>query len=120
MVLKLGALGTVRWLVSTSFSQRLSGEKENGGVFYDRKQQRKYKLKKKYTMYIVRYKRGNEHSACSTPCANCTAKMKQVGIKKVVYCDVHGEVQKENMSTFNSNFLSSGYREYARKHISLC
>jgi len=84
-------------------------------VFYDRKQKRKYKLKKKYTMYIVRYKKGE--NAYSAPCANCAAKIKQVGIKKIVYCNVAGEIQKENMNNFNSNFLSSGYREYARKNI---
>ena len=75
---------------------------------------------KKLTIYIVKHRPSTKHSAESKPCSHCAKEIKRLGIKKIVYCNVHGEVQKENMSDFNSNFLSSGYREYARKNIDLC
>ena len=50
---------------------------------------------KKLTIYIARYKPSTKNiSGHSAPCSNCLCKIRQIGIKKIVYVDANGMVQK--------------------------
>jgi len=83
----------------------------------------KFKRKmRKMTLYVVRF-RSEESSECnmahSAPCKHCFNKIKQVGIKKLIYIDSDGNIQKCLTKNYSTNFISSGYKEYARKNIVL-
>ena len=93
----------------------LSNIVEKGGGFYDLKFRRKMK---KLTIYIARYKSSHKNiSGHSAPCSNCLHKIKQLGIKKIVYVDANGLVQKCLTNRFKTDYVSVGYREYARQNI---
>ena len=73
---------------------------------------------KKLTIYIARYKSSTKHtSGHSAPCSNCLRKIKQLGIKKMVYVDADGHIQKCLANRFSTDYVSVGYREYARHNI---
>ena len=73
---------------------------------------------KKLTIYIARYKPSTKNiSGHSAPCSNCLCKIRQIGIKKIVYVDANGVVQKCLTNRFSTDYISVGYREYARNNI---
>ncbi len=73
---------------------------------------------KKLTIYIARYKPSTENiSGHSAPCYNCLCKIKQLGIKKIVYVDNEGNIQKCLSKNYTTDYISVGYREYRRMGI---
>ena len=104
----------LRWHVFTSFTQRLSGIKEKGRVFYDRKLRRKMR---KLTIYIARHRHSTDYSAHSEPCAHCTKEIKRFGIKKIVYVNANGEINKRLADKYETNYICPGYKEYAKQNI---
>ena len=93
----------------------LSGVKKKGYGFYDSKTRRKMK---KLTIYIARYKASTQNiSGHSAPCSNFLCKIRQLGIKKLVYADATGQIKKCLVNKFSTDYISVGYREYARQNI---
>jgi deoxycytidylate deaminase len=73
----------------------------------------------KLTIYVVRkkYDCAETHSI-SAPCCNCTKKIKEIGIKKIVYVDINGNITKCLSKNYSTEFISSGYRRFAKKNVS--
>ena len=72
----------------------------------------------KLTMYIVRYKRSTKNSSGhSAPCSNCIKKINQVGIKKIVYIDGKGIIQKCLANNYYTDYISPGYKQYYDQNI---
>lgn len=88
---------------------------------YSDKKQRKFRRRMgKLTIYVVRKKNdGTENisHSVSAPCFNCTKKIKEIGIKKIVYVDINGNITKCLSKNYYTNFVSSGYRVIAKKNI---
>ena len=75
----------------------------------------------KLTIYVIRKKNdGTENikHSVSAPCSNCTNKIKEIGIKKIVYVDLKGNITKCLSKNYSSDFISSGYRVIAKKNVS--
>ena len=100
--------------VSTSSSLRLSGIKEKGRVFYDRKFRRKMR---KLTIYIARHRHSTKHSAHSHPCSHCAKEIKRIGIKKIVYVDDYGQINKSLTKKYHTDYVCPGYKEYAKQGV---
>ena len=83
-------------------------------MFYDPKLRRKTR---KLTIYIARYKSSTNLPGVSGPCSNCLHKIKQLGIKKIVYADREGHLHKCKTKDYITNYQSVGYREYRRMGI---
>ena len=88
--------------------------KEKGRVFYDRKFRRKMR---KLTIYIARHRHSTKYSAHSEPCSHCTNEIKRFGIKKIVYVDAFGEINKRLSYRYSNNYVCPGYKEYAKQNI---
>ena len=74
----------------------------------------------KLTIYIARYKSSTKNtSGHSAPCSNCLYKIKEIGIKKIVYADENGNIQKCLSNRFETDYVSVGYREYSRQKITV-
>ena len=72
----------------------------------------------KLTMYVVRYKSSTRNiSGTSAPCTNCIKKINQIGIKKIVYIDKNGIIKKCLTNNYNTEYISSGYKEYYKQNI---
>jgi deoxycytidylate deaminase len=72
---------------------------------------------KKLTIYIVKHKHSSIMSIESSPCFNCTKKIKELGIKKIVYVDKFNNIQKCLSYNYFSNYISPGYEEYIKNNI---
>ena len=87
---------------------------ENGRGFYDRKVRRKMN---KLTIYIVKHRPSTKHSAESKPCSHCTKEIKRLGIKKIVYVNAFGEINKKLTSNYHTDYICPGYKELERRNI---
>lgn len=118
MVVRLNVLDTVKWPVFMNCFQSVSGNAKKGRVFYKARGSKKKYKPNNLTIYVVRYlKTGKNNMGSSAPCKNCTEKIKQAGIKKIVYIDEDTNLVKVNSNNYTTEFISSGYREYNRKNI---
>ena len=75
---------------------------------------------RKLTLYVVRQKTGdiNNYSYTnSSPCFHCAKKIKEIGIGKIIYVDSHGNITKCKSKNYNTQYISSGYKEFARRNI---
>ncbi len=73
----------------------------------------------KLTLYVVRYKSSTTDFGCSAPCYHCTYKIKEFGIKKIIYINHDGNIIKCKTSNYETTFISSGYKGYIRNNIRL-
>lgn len=87
---------------------------ENGRGFYDPKTRRKMK---KLTIYIAKHRPSTKHSAESKPCAHCTKEIKRLGIKKIVYVNAFGEINKKLARNYHTDYICPGYKELERRNI---
>ena len=83
-------------------------------MFYDPKFRRKMN---KLTIYIAKHRHSTMMSSASLPCSNCTKKIKELGIKKIVYVDKSGQIQKCLSQNYFSDYICPGYKELARRNI---
>jgi|TARA_B000000475_G_scaffold272016_1_gene271520 deoxycytidylate deaminase len=83
-------------------------------VFYDRKFRRKMR---KLTIYIARHRHSTAHSAHSEPCSHCAKEIKRFGIKKIVYVDGYGEINKSLADKYHTDYVCPGYKEYAKQGV---
>ena len=72
---------------------------------------------RKLTIYIARHKSSTNHSGPSEPCFHCTKEIKKFGIKKIVYVDANGYINKINSDKYESNYICPGYKEYSKQNI---
>ena len=93
----------------------LSGVNGKGRGFYDRKMRRKMK---KLTIYIAKHRPSTPATSCeSKPCSHCAKEIKRMGIKKIVYVDAFGNVQKTLTRNYHTDYVCPGYKELARLNI---
>ena len=97
-----------------SFSRTLSGVKGKGRMFYDRKIRRKMK---KLTIYIARHRHSTCKSGHSEPCKHCATEIKRIGIKKIVYVNDAGEINKSLSKKYHTSYICPGYKEYMKQNI---
>ena len=71
----------------------------------------------KLTIYVARYKSSVKYSGHSRPCSHCTKEIKRIGIKKIVYADVNGEIQSCLTCKYTNDHICPGYIEYAKQKI---
>lgn len=83
-------------------------------MFYDRKIRRKMR---KLTIYIARHRHSTSYSAHSEPCSHCTKEIKRFGIKKIVYVNGIGEINKSLTDNYNTEYVCPGYKEYAKQGV---
>ena len=72
---------------------------------------------KKLTIYIAKHRISTKHSAESKPCAHCTKEIKRLGIKKIVYVNAFGEINKKLASNYHTDYICPGYKELKRRNI---
>ena len=72
---------------------------------------------RKLTIYIAKHRYSTSHSAESKPCYHCAKEIKRLGIKKIVYVDAFGEVNKTNARDYHTDYVCPGYKEYARLNV---
>lgn len=83
-------------------------------MFYDPKFRRKMR---KLTIYIARHRYSTTHSAHSEPCSHCVKEIKRIGIKKIVYVNGDGEINKSLANKYHNDYVCPGYKEYANQGI---
>ena len=74
----------------------------------------------KLTIYVVRYRSHKYHhniSVDSAPCKNCMKKIKQIGIKKIVYVERNGDIKKTLSKNYLSDFITSGDRVLKNNNV---
>ena len=72
---------------------------------------------RKLTIYVARHSNLTKKSGHSEPCYHCTKEIKRIGIKKIVYVDKLGEIQKKLTVNYKNDYICPGYKEYARQNI---
>lgn len=60
------------------------------------------------TMYVVRI--GPNGMKDSAPCVDCSTKMKELGIKKIIYSNSDGELTACKMSDYHTTKKTTGRR----------
>ena len=90
--------------------------KLNGSLIFRNK---KFKRKmRKLTIYIARHRHSTPTCpAHSQPCSNCSSVIKKIGIKKIVYVDDYGQINKCNAIDYKTNYITPGYRLYHQLNI---
>ena len=83
----------------------------------------------KLTLYVVRNTsrkspyiksgRCERERLTSAPCRNCFEKIREIGIKKIVYINDNGEIICCKTKDYQTNWKSSGYRIYERQNIKI-
>lgn len=74
---------------------------------------------RKLTIYIARHKHVTDKSGNSEPCAHCTKEIKRLGIKKIVYVNKLGEIQKSQTHKYENNYICAGTRVLNRQGVAL-
>jgi deoxycytidylate deaminase len=73
---------------------------------------------RKLTIYIARHRPSTPYqSAHSHPCSNCSSVIKKIGIKKIVYVDDYGEINKCKTCDYKTNYITPGYKLYHQLNI---
>ena len=88
--------------------------------FYKFKKYEKYKFINKIikngTLYVVRINNKGELRS-SAPCINCYDIISKVGIKKIVYSDIDGNITSCYTKNYNIKHISYGHRYMLKYHI---
>ena len=72
---------------------------------------------RKLTIYIAKHRHSTDHSAESKPCYHCAKEIKRLGIKKIVYVDGFGKINKSLTHKYHTNYICPGYKEYIKQNI---
>ena len=117
MVIKFFVQGTLKRLHFISCFPLPSNVRKKGRVYNESKFRRKMR---KLTLYIARYRSPNYDpnvNAISAPCVHCTRRIKNLGIKKIIYVDIDGNIQTSLSKNYNSTHQSMGYRTYQHENV---
>ena len=60
---------------------------------------------RKLTIYIARHRHSTKHSAHSEPCSHCAREIKRIGIKKIVYVNEIGEINKSLSDKYHCDYI---------------
>jgi len=72
---------------------------------------------RKLTIYIARHRHYTSRSGHSEPCSHCAKEIKRIGIKKIVYVNEFGTIEKSLANKYETNYICPGYKEYAKQNI---
>tara|TARA_B100000035_G_C21033108_1_gene569438 strand:- start:2354 stop:2584 length:231 start_codon:yes stop_codon:yes gene_type:complete len=72
---------------------------------------------RKLTIYVARHRHSTAHSAHSHPCSHCAKEIKRIGIKKIVYVDDYGQINKSLTKKYHTDYVCPGYKEYAKQGV---
>ena len=75
-----------------------------------------YSICSKITLYVVRHSKININ-AHSAPCVNCTHKIKEFGIKKIIYCNEKGSFTIIKTENYFTEHYSGCYRRFIDNKI---
>lgn len=70
----------------------------------------------KITLYVVRVGRNNELYD-SSPCEQCAKTIKMLNVKRIVFTNKYGLLEKHNPQTYNTNFITTGNRRIQEKML---
>ena len=76
----------------------------------------KKNIKNKLTMYVVRLSDSDNFSN-SVPCAQCAEIMKSFDVKNICYSCANGNIVKQQLKHFQSNFKTSGQVIYENFNV---
>ena len=76
----------------------------------------KLNIKKKITLYIARVTKEGD-LVCSAPCKQCTEKMKEFRIKRLVYISEKGDTIKKKFHEYSSNYETSGHLAITNERV---
>ena len=76
----------------------------------------KKNIKNKLTMYVVRLSDSDNFSN-SVPCAKCAEIMKSFDVKNICYSCANGNIVKQQLKHFQSNFKTSGQVIYENFNV---
>lgn len=65
---------------------------------------------KKFNVYVVRCKEGNENFQESQPCKSCQDALKKIGFKKIYYSTIDGKIEKKKISCLTTEHISKAQR----------
>ena len=76
------------------------------------KYEKNYRKLKNYTILVIRVGKDNEGNIVlrnAKPCKYCTESIKKVGLKKIIYSNDDGYLEKIKICDLESNYISKGY-----------
>tara|TARA_B100001093_G_scaffold314618_1_gene300192 strand:+ start:835 stop:1305 length:471 start_codon:yes stop_codon:yes gene_type:complete len=76
------------------------------------KYEKKYRKLKNYSLFVIRIGRdesGNIIFRNAKPCKYCTETIKKVGLKKIIYSNEEGILEKMKINKLESDYISKGY-----------
>lgn len=79
-----------------------------------------YKKMKKMTLYVIRKnknKDNKQHFCNSMPCYLCLSKIKSMNIKKIIFSNDKGELEKYNTSQLENDHISSAMKRCKHTQI---
>ena len=86
----------------------------HGRVFYNSKKMKSFYSK--ITLYVVRVGRNNELYD-SSPCEQCAKTIKMLNVKRIVFTNKYGLLEKHNPQTYNTTFTTTGNRRIQEKRL---
>jgi hypothetical protein len=86
----------------------------HGIVFYNSKKMKSFYSK--ITLYVVRVGRNHELYD-SSPCEQCAKTIKMLNVKRIVFTNKYGLLEKHNPQTYNTNFITTGNRRIQEKML---
>ena len=76
------------------------------------KYEKNYRKLKNYSLFVIRIgkdENGNIVLRNAKPCKYCTESIKRIGLKKIIYSNDDGELEKIKISELESEYISKGY-----------
>lgn len=71
----------------------------------------------KITLYVVRVGRNNQLYD-SSPCEQCAKTIKMLNVKRIVFTNKYGLLEKHNPQNYTTNFTTTGNRRIREKALS--
>jgi len=71
-----------------------------------------FNLYSKMTLVIVRYNRDKLKNSISAPCVACSKKIKDLGIKTIIYCDETNAYRKIKTYDYETTHISNCQKKY--------
>ena len=65
---------------------------------------------KKFNVYVVRCKEGNDNYQESQPCKSCQDALKNIGFNKIYYSTIDGKIEKKKISCLKTEHISKAQR----------
>ena len=100
-----------KWLTGHSCHAEIDALRKFHNTYSTKFNHRKIQsLYSKMSIYVVRYNKCINVHSTSAPCINCAHKIKELGIKNIIYCDEFNNYQIKKTCEYNTNHISSSNR----------